>query len=163
MQYTNGMLFDSAYSRMYSPGMTIASRLDEAMREAHEYGPRGISQSALNRKSGVPQATISRTLKGQTDPEIDTIRRLAAALDVTFEWLNEGIPPKRRGGTSAPSLAHNPPAAPDQDQATIDEGIELLKAYRMATKKEREQIMSSAKTAAERATRRRRGSAPNQS
>ena len=97
MQYTNGRLFDGSYSHAYSPRMsTIATRLDEAMKEAREYGPNGISQSELQRKSGVPQATISRTLKGTTDPEVDTIRRLAAALSVTFEWLNEGIQPKYR-------------------------------------------------------------------
>lgn len=112
MQYTNGTLFANDYSRLYSPRMNLAKRLDEAMKVAHDYGPNGISQSELSRKSGVPQATISRTLKGATSPETDTIRRLAAALGVTFDWLNEGIQPKHRTetkpqSTSPVSLASN--------------------------------------------------------
>jgi transcriptional regulator with XRE-family HTH domain len=96
MQYTNGSLFVPTYARLYSPQMSLANRLDEAMKEAREHGVDGISQSKLKEISGVPQATISRTLKGQTSPETATIRRLASALNVTFEWLNEGILPKYR-------------------------------------------------------------------
>jgi len=67
--------------------MTIATRLDQAMKDA-----RIKSQSALSRASKVPQATISRILKGggKNGPETETIRKLAAALGVSFEWLNEG-------------------------------------------------------------------------
>lgn len=74
--------------------MTIGNRLDEAMRRA------GIrSQTALARSSGVPQATISRTLKGggKSGPETETIRKLAAACNVSFEWLSEGIGEAARG------------------------------------------------------------------
>jgi transcriptional regulator with XRE-family HTH domain len=97
--------------------MNLATRLDEAMKEAREYGPKGISQSELKRRSGVPQATISRTLKGLTDPETDTIRKLATALNVTFEWLNEGLPPKHRaeGRTQTESKAGNIKLASNQD------------------------------------------------
>jgi transcriptional regulator with XRE-family HTH domain len=152
MQYANGSLFDVAYSRMYSPRMTIAARLDEAMKEAREYGPNGISQSELARKSGVPQATISRTLKGTTDPEADTIRKLAVALAVTFEWLHEGTQPKYRteGSTRPLSVVATPP---QQDVITADEIIELVMAYKAASKKDRLSVMNSAKTAAKRAAR----------
>lgn len=72
---------------MYIPAMSIADRLDEAM------CARGIpSQSELARVSKVPQATISRILKGdgKKGPETATIKKLAAAVGVRFEWLNEG-------------------------------------------------------------------------
>ena len=67
--------------------MNIGNRLDQAMKLA-----RIKSQSELSRLSGVPQATISRTLKdiGVKGPETETIRKLAKACRVTFAWLNEG-------------------------------------------------------------------------
>jgi transcriptional regulator with XRE-family HTH domain len=66
---------------------TVGDRLDTAMRTA---GYR--SQKDLERTSGVPQATISRILKnvGRLGPETETIRKLARACGVPFEWLNEG-------------------------------------------------------------------------
>jgi transcriptional regulator with XRE-family HTH domain len=67
---------------------TVGDRLDKVMREA------GIkSQSALSAKSGVPQPTIARILKGQgkSEPETATIKKLAAACGVSFNWLNEGV------------------------------------------------------------------------
>ncbi|CAG9177643.1 hypothetical protein LMG32289_03864 [Cupriavidus pampae] len=56
------------------------------------------SQSALARMTGVPQPTINRILKGQTDtPELGTIKKIAAALNVSATWLAEGpgdVPPE---------------------------------------------------------------------
>lgn len=68
--------------------MSIANRLDEAMKAA-----KIPSQAALARASGVPQPTINRILKGggKNGPETGTIAKLAAACNVTFEWLHEGI------------------------------------------------------------------------
>lgn len=63
---------------MKSPAQEIAAALDTAMQK-YDAG-RGISQSELSRRSGVPQATISRTLKGKTIPEVDTLSRLVEAL-----------------------------------------------------------------------------------
>ena len=63
---------------MKSPAQEIASAIDEAM-SAYDSG-RGISQSELSRRSGVPQATISRTLKGKTIPEVHTLSKLIDAL-----------------------------------------------------------------------------------
>ncbi len=72
---------------MYSLYMTIGNRLDQAMKAA-----RIKSQSELARISGVPQATISRILKGvgSKGPETETVKKLAKACRVTFSWLNEG-------------------------------------------------------------------------
>jgi phage repressor protein C with HTH and peptisase S24 domain len=66
----------------------IATRLDQAMSAA------GFpSQSALSRASGVPQPTINRILKnsGKGHPEAATVRKLAEACNVSFNWLNEGL------------------------------------------------------------------------
>jgi transcriptional regulator with XRE-family HTH domain len=68
--------------------MNFSTRLDEAMRKA------GFkSQSALARASGVSQTTINRILKstGSSGPETATVRKLADACGVSFEWLNNGI------------------------------------------------------------------------
>lgn len=72
---------------MYSRRMSIGDRLDQAMKAA-----RIKSQSELSRISGVPQATISRILKGTgaKGPETETIKKLARACKVSFIWLNEG-------------------------------------------------------------------------
>lgn len=83
----NGYCFDRAYAHMYSRRMTIGNRLDQAMKAA-----RIKSQSELARASGVPQATISRILKGvgSKGPETETVKKLAKACHVSFSWLNEG-------------------------------------------------------------------------
>ena len=86
------------YSIAYSSRMELSDRLDLAMRL------RGIeSQSELHRRSGVPQPTINRILKGTTTkPDTTTVQRLAEALDVSLTWLLDGIGegpdlPKREG------------------------------------------------------------------
>lgn len=80
----------ATYTRPYISDMkkTIADRLDQLMKL------RGVrSQSELARRSGVPQATISRTLKGGSVPELDTVRKLAEALSSTSPWLVDGLGP----------------------------------------------------------------------
>lgn len=91
--------------------MSIASRLDEAMNAA-----KIPSQSALARASGIPQPTINRILKGvgKRGPEAHTIVQLAAACNVTFEWLHEGTGPKSR------SVAATSPHIESPSQTTAD-------------------------------------------
>lgn len=97
MQYAIEYGFAVPYTRPYSFCMNtpeaIGHRLDEAMRDASFR-----SQNALSKKSGVPQPTISRILKGagEKGPETETLRKLAAACEVSFTWLHEGIGPKQR-------------------------------------------------------------------
>lgn len=43
----------------------------------------GLSQSALETRSGIPKARLSRYENGHVLPSIETLRRLAAALDVS--------------------------------------------------------------------------------
>ena len=79
------------------------------------------SQSALARASGVPQPTINRILKGvgKKGPEAHTLVQLAAACNVTFDWLHEGIAPRLRGATPGallPSQYAPVIVAPDDDQ-----------------------------------------------
>jgi phage repressor protein C with HTH and peptisase S24 domain len=84
----------ATYTSAYSLRMTIANRLDEAMKAA------GIpSQNALARLSDIPQPTINRILKGvgKKGPEAHTVVRLAEACNVSFQWLYEGTGPMGRG------------------------------------------------------------------
>lgn len=122
------------------------------MREA-----RFKSQNALHRASGVPQATISRILSGdgKKGPETETIRKLAAACNVNFEWLNEGIGPKHREERKGAGVHHlapvksAEPVSEDQRGVVIntDEMIELLALYQQATDRGRRFILESARVA----------------
>lgn len=138
MQYGNGYIFARSYSRMYSPRMTIGDRLDKAMHDA-----KIESQSELHRRSGVPQATISRILKGSSPkgPETDTIKKLAKACRVSFEWLNEGVGSGEQAALPADELIR---ASLSSDVLAV-EMIELLTLYKDATGAERRLIMSSAR------------------
>lgn len=121
---------------MYSPRMTtIGDRLDKAMRDA-----KIASQKDLERLSGVPQATISRILKGigKKGPETDTIKRLAKALNVTFAWLNEGI-------ENGLVLVAEAPEPVDDGKVSADEIIELITLYKTANRRERVLMLNAAR------------------
>lgn len=74
---------------MKNPAQLIAEAIDAAMQMMIVKG-RPISQSELSRRSGVPQATISRTLSGSSIPETNTLSRLIAVLGED----NVHIPPE---------------------------------------------------------------------
>lgn len=63
---------------MNTEAKQIGDALDAAMKDYN--GGRGMSQSELHRISGVPQPTISRTLKGKSIPETSTLTKLVAIL-----------------------------------------------------------------------------------
>jgi transcriptional regulator with XRE-family HTH domain len=113
---------------------TVSTRLDEAMRKA------GFSQNALARASGVPQPTINRILKGPTKqgPETDTLRKLARACNVSFEWLHEGIGEAPRTGSSKVMeipVTPIPPAAQETWLQRVDaDEARLLDLYRSLSK-----------------------------
>ena len=159
MQYANGCFFDYNYSHMYSQRMTIGDRLDKAMKAA-----KIESQSALARRSGVPQATISRILKGEgrRGPETETIKKLAAACSVTFEWLNEGRGPSEAGSGKAAKVEGSPPVAQNDDLVPAAEIKELIQGYCDAAPKERKHILALAKVAIRHAALRRENSALDQ-
>ena len=91
----------AGYPPPYMCPMSIATRLDRLMK-----AKKVRSQSSLARLSGVPQPTINRILKGQTDtPEFGTVKKLAAALGVQSTWLAEGPgddPPVSATGAEVP-------------------------------------------------------------
>lgn len=127
------------YTRMYSQPMTIGTRLDQAMKEAGYE-----SQSALARASKVPQPTINRILKGagEKGPEAATVRKLAEACNVSFEWLNEGIGEKKRASLRlAHSAAHQ---VEDPDKIDASQLLTLIDLFRQSTAEGRQFILDSA-------------------
>jgi len=73
------------YTSVHSPMMDLAKQIDQAMRE---WKPKRLSQAELARLSGVPQPTISRTLKGDSIPETETLLRISKVLKISFSGLD---------------------------------------------------------------------------
>ena len=96
MQCLNACSVDYVYARTYIPAMTIGNRLEEAMKWAGFF-----NQQALADASGIPQPTISRILKNSAkkSPSGNTIKLLADACGVSFQWLYEGTGPMERQGS----------------------------------------------------------------
>lgn len=115
--------------------MTIADRLNEAMMGGDGREP--VSQSALFRRSGVPQPTIARILKGKgkSGPETATLVALAQALGVEFLWLQQGTEPKYPGGRLTPSapVAVSPAQPRVRRHWLPEDEAEFLADYRSLT------------------------------
>jgi transcriptional regulator with XRE-family HTH domain len=118
---------------MYSAGMTIGKRLEEAMTRA-----KYASQAALALVSGVPQGTISRILndKGVGLPDTDTLQKLATACQVPFEWLLDG---PKTGDKPLPPL----PDRVDLDKS-LSQAIELMQILRSLPPKGRNALIEAA-------------------
>lgn len=63
-----------------------------------------LSVYALGQRSGIPPTTISRIERGETDPQLQTAARLAAAVGVSLSDLYGELPslpelpePRKRG------------------------------------------------------------------
>ncbi|MFZ3286594.1 MAG: helix-turn-helix transcriptional regulator [Telluria sp.] len=119
--------------------MSISNRLDEAMKAA-----KFESQSALSRASGVPQPTINRILKGPTKkgPETDTLMKLAAACNVTLDWLREGKGPRSRARDSLAEQMQEYEIRATAEPKFLrhwlnEEEAEFLAQYRSLTEKSR--------------------------
>lgn len=141
---TNRNLRES-YTHMDNRAMnipsTVSTRLDEAMTKA------GYTQNGLARASGVPQPTINRILKGpnKRGPETETLRKLAQACNVSFDWLNEGVgdaPRVGRGKVSELPVAPTARPAPESwlQRVNADEA-ELLELYRSLSKPKQAAVM----------------------
>lgn len=114
--------------------MTIPNRLQEAMNVA------GItSQSELARRSGVPQPTINRILNGvgRQGPATETLKKLAAACEVSFQWLADGTGAERGAGAEeAVSVVPEPDIenlfiVPKLSQAGKAAGLVRLRTVRL--------------------------------
>lgn len=126
--------------------MTISDRLNEAMRGGD--GRETISQSELSRRSGVPQPTIARILKGggKKGPETSTLIALSEALGVEFMWLQQGIGPKHAGASvsaSKPAVAAVPAREPVFKRHWLAEDeADHLADYRSLTERNRTRLRS---------------------
>ncbi len=138
MQYAIGYVFDASYSDVYSQVMDIAQRLDQAMKDA------GIkTESALSRVSGVPQPTINRILKGggKKGPETTTVKKLAVACGVSFQWLVEGV------GHKYKTTAGQEKNQVEDVDIDGDQLIEMIFLFRQSTAEARKRIVLYARQA----------------
>jgi phage repressor protein C with HTH and peptisase S24 domain len=98
--------------------MTIATRLQKAMQRAEIR-----SQNELARRSGVPQPTINRILKGggKQGPATETLKKLAMACGVPFQWLSEGTGEERRT-MSGEAITRAPQADMEESPRVLEAG-----------------------------------------
>lgn len=98
MQYINACSVVPIYTPAYIRAMSIGQRLEQAMKWAGF-----INQQSLADASGLPQPTISRILKdlAKKSPSGNTIKLLADACNVSFQWLYEGIGPMEKHGSGS--------------------------------------------------------------
>jgi transcriptional regulator with XRE-family HTH domain len=71
-----------------STGIAVATFSDN-LREAR--ARRGFSQEELARRSGVPRNSVYRYEAGMRDPRLQTVRRLAEALEMSTSELVDGL------------------------------------------------------------------------
>jgi DNA-binding XRE family transcriptional regulator len=65
-------------------GLALARRIREARIGA------GLTQKQLGKRSGIDQAVISRLERARNRPRVDTVKRLAIALEITVAELLDG-------------------------------------------------------------------------
>lgn len=56
---------------------------------------RGLTQSELERRAGLSHNTVSRIERGEVSPRLDTVERLAEAMDLSVEVLSFRQPSMR--------------------------------------------------------------------
>lgn len=123
-------LLNSIHGRIVHT-MNIAEQIDQAMKA---FRPKPMSQSELARRSGVPQATISRTLKGLSIPETETLTKLAKALNIKFSHIgtttNVGVAPDLLGFVPLISWVQAGNWENVIDNLSINEGERIETTYR---------------------------------
>jgi transcriptional regulator with XRE-family HTH domain len=104
------------------------------------------SQSQLARLSGVPQATISRILKGQgrQGPETVTLVALAKALNVEVKWLQEG-PGAKESAQDEPLMRVVETSIAPKLQWITDREAALLSEFRACAEPQRERLLAAAR------------------
>lgn len=90
---------------------SFPERLQRLLNEKHY----GKSETAWAREAGVDFNTLRDALAGKTTPRYDTKVKLAAYLEVSFEYLETGE------GSPEP-----PPADLHEIRSRVDEAMELL-------------------------------------
>jgi transcriptional regulator with XRE-family HTH domain len=68
---------------------TIGNRL-RSVRKAQK-----VTQMELASRTGIAQSTLVRIERGQARPKLETVWKLAEALDVDPKWLTFGDEPER--------------------------------------------------------------------
>lgn len=97
-QWPHGRLRDTAPVEAHYC-QALARQLGSAMATS------GLSLHALAELTGVGRQTIVRTVSGETVPDLGTVARLEARLDVDL-WPGRAAVPSPVGGRPAPGTRH---------------------------------------------------------
>lgn len=99
---------------------TCAKRLRTAL------SVRGLRQSELCRKTGIPKSALSQYLSGAFEPKQDRIALLAHALDVSEAWLMGFDVPMERDIPTPENLTSEESALLAEFRSLSDEKQSLL-------------------------------------
>ena len=81
-EYLNEQLKDPEFKKQWDalePEFTIVQAILDARHKS------GLTQKELSEKTGITQADISRLEKGNANPSLRTLRRLAAGMGMNLE------------------------------------------------------------------------------
>lgn len=106
---------------------TFAERLSQVMQQ------KGLTKSALARLCGVDKSSVTRYCNGDYEAKQDVVHRMAAALNISEDWLM---------GYDAPKAKRPAMAVLNEDSAPYlaEEEMELIRCWRKASFEERENI-----------------------
>ncbi|MFZ6726178.1 helix-turn-helix domain-containing protein [Undibacterium sp. MH2W] len=110
--------------------MNIAHNIDVAMRSANIK-----SHAELSRRSGVPESSLSRILKGAAEPSIANLALIADACNTTIDILVTGTEKQSLDLTPFPLMY------------VSQEEVKLLTQFREASKMGKQLIKTAASTA----------------
>lgn len=120
----------------------MTEKLDLLMRR------RGLSRGALSRLAGVPYTTVVGLYdKGYENIKLSTLKKLAAALDTTIEYLGDDgtdLPYSRRAAdlpTEAVDLARRYSALPDPGRRVVEGVIEVLEREEQPPEEEKQEYI----------------------
>lgn len=84
-----GRTWEQARQELFTPQENAASdlRVDVMRTLIAERKSRGLTQKKLSEMAGVRQPIISRIERGDTAPQIDTLIKLFAAMDMKMQFV----------------------------------------------------------------------------
>jgi DNA-binding phage protein len=109
----------------------VGDRLNELMQAHPLYRARG-GQTALAKKTGIPQPTINRILGKKSDPEMGTLSKLAVEFGVTTEWLATGREPKFMADVVLTDKAGNVTAVEMKTMSSSGEQLSTIEGVQAA-------------------------------
>ena len=106
----------------YTYGPYPASEISEQVRKWRKY--RNLRQGELEERAGLSHNTVSRIETGSVSPRLETVERLARAMDLSVEELQFKTPPDRAADSVSEGvqllLARLEALPPDKRKGLLD-------------------------------------------